>query len=76
MPCTFPHCTCIIECSHGGAVPKRDPSKPLFDRAHLNELAQRHEIAVTFDKSAPDFHLSNRDMEAIAFALRFTAQRL
>lgn len=73
--CRYPHCTCVSACLYGGATPKRDPKKPLFDRAHLRELAERHEVANALDDH-PGFHLKDEDMKAIAFALRFTAERL
>lgn len=76
MPCCFPHCTCIGECLYGGAVPNRDPKKPLFDRAHLRELADRHKLAIGLDDAHPGFRLTDDDMKAIEFSLRFTAERL
>lgn len=75
MDCLYPHCICAGECRNGGPVPKRDPKVPLFDRAKLRELAERHELANKLDAD-PGFHLSNDDMKAIAFSLRFTAERL
>lgn len=51
-----------------------DPETPSADQ--LRELAERHDLAVKLDESAPEFHLSNDDMKAIVFSLRFTAERL
>jgi hypothetical protein len=73
--CRYPHCTCISECVYGGEIPKRDPKTPLFKREHLRELADRHDLANTIDDH-PGFHLKDEDMKAIAFALRFTAEKL
>lgn len=46
-----------------------------FDHAKILELAERHELAVKLDKSAPDFHLSYDDMAVIAFGLRSLANQ-
>lgn len=43
------------------------------DRERLLELAERYEVAITFDNN---FYMTDDDMKAIAFALRFTAERL
>ena len=75
MACIYPHCTCLGKCVFGGNIPRRDRRKPLFKREQLKALAERHELASALDH-APGFHLSNDDMKAIAFALRFTAMRL
>jgi hypothetical protein len=48
----------------------------VFDFNKLRELADRHELAVRLDESAPEFHLSKQDMQAIIFCLRFTAGRI
>ena len=73
--CRYPHCCCLESCLYGGAVPNADPAKPKFDRAHLRELADRHSLAIKLGTDH-EFHISNDDMAAIAFALRFTAERL
>lgn len=74
MDCLYPHCTCTGKCRTGAAIPKRDPKVPLFDRAKLRELAGRYDLATTVDDF--EFRQSAEDMKAIAFSLRFTAERL
>ncbi len=76
MTCLYPHCCCVGTCDFGGAVPTHDPSVPMFERSYLRELADRHDLALAMDRADPGFHLSNDDMRAIAFALRFTAMKL
>ena len=77
MPCRFPHCCCVVGCIYGGAIPNRDPTKPLFDRSKLREVAQRVGLANKIGVDAhPDFFLSADDMRMIEFALDFTAEQL
>lgn len=66
----------LQKCSYGGAIPDRDPKRPLFDRKHLRELADRHKLAIGLDSADPGFRLTDDDMKAIEFSLRFTASRL
>ncbi len=77
MTCRFPHCTCIGACIFGGDIPKRDPKKPLFDRAHMREVSRRVGLANTVGlDSHPGFFLSSEDLKMVEFALDFTAERL
>jgi hypothetical protein len=74
QPCLYPHCTCVRSCViAGGPVPDRDPSQPLYERATLRGIADRCHLA---QGSGAGFHLSDDDMKAIEFCLRFTAMRL
>lgn len=73
--CLYPHCSCAGKCTGGGTIPDRDPNVPLFERDKLRELADRCRLAQKV-KTDPGFHLSEDDMKAIEFSLRFTATRL
>lgn len=55
----------------------RDPTKPLFNRSKLREVAKRVGLANAIGVDAhPDFFLSADDMRMIEFALDFTADQL
>lgn len=71
--CLYPHCICVGSCIAGGPIPDRDPSQPLYDRAALRGIADRCRLA---QKAGAGFHLSEDDMKAVEFCLRFTATRL
>jgi hypothetical protein len=75
MPCSYPHCCCALSCTSGGVVPQYDPKVPLFGRGYLTKLADRYNLALKFE-SDPGFRISEDDLRAIVFSLRFTAERL